>query len=148
MPELRAVASRVSVVPGSETTCVRCGARVVLYMKIQGGKYVLAGNPKAYEWHCGTDPRYPTRGHSPKNLPGEDRTMHFRIIIEGDAERSEGKFASRDDIIQQIVEELEGADPGEVEGENGGTYEITEWNVTEDEVKPPAKAAKTAGGRK
>lgn len=128
----------MSLVPGSETTCVRCGARVVLYMKIQGGKYVK-GNPKAYDWHCGTDPRYPTRGHSPKNLPGEDRTMHFRIIIEGDAERTEGKFESRDTIIGAIIEELEGADPGEVEGDNGGTYAINEWNVTEDETKPAAK---------
>lgn len=68
--------------------------------------------------------------------------MHFRFIVEGDAERTEGKFESRDTIISAIAEELEGADPGEVEGDNGGTYAINEWNVTEDEVKPPAKPAR------
>lgn len=57
--------------------------------------------------------------------------MHFTFVVEVDAERTEGKFASRDDIGEQIQSEIESADPGSVTGENGGEYEITAWEVSE-----------------
>jgi hypothetical protein len=56
--------------------------------------------------------------------------VKFTFVIEAVAERSEGKFASRDDIGGQIQAELEGSDPGTIEGENGGQYEISSWEVT------------------
>lgn len=125
----------MSIVPGSETTCVRCGAQVVLYMKIQGGKYVRADRPARYDWHCGVDPRYPTRGHKPKTLPGEEAPVYFEYLVKVEAERDEGKFASREDIGGQIESELAGADPGTLEGENGGSYSINSWEVEEVEQK-------------
>lgn len=61
--------------------------------------------------------------------------MRIRIVIEAEVERREGKFASREDLGDQLVEELEGADPGELEGENEGQYEVVEWIVTREEAK-------------
>lgn len=55
--------------------------------------------------------------------------MHFKIIVEVEAERTEGKFATRDEIEAQIIEAIESADPGTFEGENGGQYEVTDWSV-------------------
>jgi hypothetical protein len=68
--------------------------------------------------------------------------MHFTYTIEVEAERTEGKFASRDDIGEQIQSEIDGANPGTVDGENGGTYEISEWEVSLEEPVKPAKAKK------
>jgi hypothetical protein len=61
--------------------------------------------------------------------------MHFTFTVEVDAERTEGKFASRDELAEQIQEALESADPGSLEGDNGGQYELT-WEVEEQEQKP------------
>ena len=58
--------------------------------------------------------------------------MKFTFKVEVEADRTEGKFASRDDIGEQIRAEIEGADPGTVEGENGGQYEITSWEVSDE----------------
>ena len=51
----------------------------------------------------------------------------FTVTVE--VEREEGKFASRDELADQIREAIEGADPGTVEGENGGSYSIVNWTV-------------------
>ena len=56
--------------------------------------------------------------------------MKFTYTVEVEVERTEGKFASRDDIGEQIADELLNADPGNVTGENGGEYEVTSWEVT------------------
>jgi hypothetical protein len=61
--------------------------------------------------------------------------MRFVYTVEVEAERTEGKFASRDDIGEQIRDEIESADPGQITGENGGEYEITSWEVSEAEMK-------------
>lgn len=55
--------------------------------------------------------------------------MQFSVTINVEMQRTEGKFASRDELLEQIVEAIESADPGEVEGENGGTYEVVTWEV-------------------
>jgi hypothetical protein len=55
--------------------------------------------------------------------------MHFDFHISVDVERTEGKFASRDEMEEQVREALEGADPGQLDGENGGMYETTDWTV-------------------
>jgi hypothetical protein len=68
--------------------------------------------------------------------------MHFTYMIEVEAERVEGKFATRDDIGGQILEEIEGADPGNIFGEGDGEYEITQFEVTEVEA---AKRSKRKG---
>jgi hypothetical protein len=51
----------------------------------------------------------------------------FRVEIE--LERTEGKFASKDELAESIASELEGVNPGEVYGENEGVYAITDWVV-------------------
>jgi hypothetical protein len=65
--------------------------------------------------------------------------VQFTFTINVTAERSEGKFASRDEIGDAILDELEGADPSTVDGEAGGVYEITEWEVSLEEPVKPAK---------
>ncbi len=57
--------------------------------------------------------------------------MHFTFTVEVEIEKTEGKFASRDDLGDQLREEIEAADPGNLSGENGGEYETTQWDVEE-----------------
>ena len=67
-------------------------------------------------------------------------TMYSEYLVKVEAERDEGKFASREDIGGQIESELAGADPGTLEGENGGSYSINKWEVEEVEQQKGAKA--------
>lgn len=57
--------------------------------------------------------------------------MYYEFKVKVRVERTEGKFASRDEIAERIMEALEGADPGSLEGENGGQYEVSEWEIEE-----------------
>jgi hypothetical protein len=63
--------------------------------------------------------------------------MRFTITVEVNVERDEGKFASRDDILSQLIEAIEMADPAQLETENGGMYSIDEWSV--EEVPQPKR---------
>lgn len=65
--------------------------------------------------------------------------MHFTFTVEVDVERSEGKFASREDIGDQIQQEIESADPGTITGENDGTYDVTSWEVEQQEQARPGR---------
>lgn len=56
--------------------------------------------------------------------------MNFSFTVNVNVDRTEGKFASRDEIEEQILEALNDADPQSYEGENGGQYETTDWDVT------------------
>jgi len=71
--------------------------------------------------------------------------MDFRFVVSASVERTEGKFASRDELEQQLQEAIEGADPGSVSGDNGGEYEVTDWVVDAEALKvvgPGARAAR------
>jgi hypothetical protein len=57
--------------------------------------------------------------------------MRFNFIVEVEVERIEGKFASRDELSDQIIGALEDADPGDLEGDNGGQYNIISWSVAQ-----------------
>lgn len=74
--------------------------------------------------------------------------MDFSFVVNASVERSEGKFESRDTIEAALVEALEGADPGDIEGDNGGRYDVTDWSVEDNNqaVKgaPKVKAPPTA----
>jgi hypothetical protein len=59
--------------------------------------------------------------------------VRFTFTVEVEVERIEGKFASRDDIGQQILDELEGCNPGQFTSENDGEYEVVDWSVEEQE---------------
>ena len=69
--------------------------------------------------------------------------MRFTFTVEVEVEREEGKFASRDEIAEQIEEALVSADPQSYDGENGGSYATVDWTVTEEEQpKPPPRKKK------
>lgn len=68
--------------------------------------------------------------------------MEFSFIVNASVERDEGKFESRETIEGELIEALEGADPGSIAGENGGTYSVQEWAVEENVQEKPAKRAK------
>jgi hypothetical protein len=53
----------------------------------------------------------------------------FTVTVE--VERSEGKFATRDELQEQIMEALTSADPGQIDGENGGIYTTVNWEVND-----------------
>jgi hypothetical protein len=56
--------------------------------------------------------------------------LTFTINVE--LERTEGKFASRDEMAEEILGWLENANEGEVSGigaDCASTYEITAWDV-------------------
>lgn len=55
--------------------------------------------------------------------------MHIRLVVEVQVEKSgEGTFKSRDDIINELKEQL--ADPGSIDVD-GANYEVTSFDVDE-----------------
>lgn len=74
--------------------------------------------------------------------------MNFRFVVEVEVNRVTGKFATSEEIEQQIQDALENADPGSYEGENGGEYETADWSVNAEaapkSLKPSALAAAAA----
>lgn len=59
--------------------------------------------------------------------------FEFKVVVE--VERDEGKFESREDLGEQIRDEIESADPGSLEGDNGGQYSTSLFEVEEVESK-------------
>ena len=55
--------------------------------------------------------------------------MQFEFKVSVEVERDEGKFASRDELEEELTQALAGADPGSIEGENGGRYSVVTWDV-------------------
>jgi hypothetical protein len=58
--------------------------------------------------------------------------VKFTFVVEVEVERDEGKFASRDELADQLSQAIEGADPGSLTGDNGGEYSTTGWEVSEE----------------
>jgi len=59
--------------------------------------------------------------------------VRFTFTVEVEVERTQGKFASRDEISAAVVEMLDGADEGTVDGvgaDGDSEYEIVSWEVT------------------
>jgi hypothetical protein len=58
----------------------------------------------------------------------------FRFMVTVEVERTEGKFASRDELYENIETALMDANPSEVYGigsDGTSNYEITMWEVEE-----------------
>lgn len=56
----------------------------------------------------------------------------FKFEVTVTVERTQGKFASRADIADEIRAELENADPGSLSGlgaDGDSVYEVTEFSV-------------------
>lgn len=74
--------------------------------------------------------------------------MNFRFVVEVEVNRVTGKFATSEEIEQQIQDALENADPGSYEGENGGEYETADWSVNAEAApKLPRKTALIAAAK-
>lgn len=59
------------------------------------------------------------------------KPMTFLVTVE--LEHREGKYASRDELAELVGQELEQADPSEVEGSDGGRYEVISYEVAPHE---------------
>lgn len=68
--------------------------------------------------------------------------MHFTFIVEIDVEREQGKFATRDELREQLQQALDDANPGELTGESEGQYNVASWEVTEQEQPKPTRKSK------
>lgn len=55
--------------------------------------------------------------------------MKIILTVEIELDHREGIFAGKDELAEYLKDEIEGMDPGEVEGDNGGIYNITDWSV-------------------
>lgn len=62
--------------------------------------------------------------------------MEFSFIVNASVERSQGRFSTREDIEEQLIEALDSANPGSITGENDGEYEVTDWSVEDNNQKP------------
>ena len=71
--------------------------------------------------------------------------MRFKFEVVVEVTRSEGKFATREEIADQIQAALESADPGSYEGDNGGQYETGDWSVTEVGVEATKSTPREKG---
>lgn len=58
--------------------------------------------------------------------------MRFTFKIDVEVSRSEGKFASKDELAEQIEQALSDANPDSLEGENGGQYAVDSWEVSNE----------------
>jgi hypothetical protein len=57
----------------------------------------------------------------------------FEFTVKVTVERESGKFASRDEIAEELRQAIEYADPGSVSGvgaDGDSEYAVTEWEVT------------------
>ena len=64
-----------------------------------------------------------------------DDTVRFSFTVEVEVERTEGKFAPKDEIEEQLQEALDMANPSSIDGvgaDGTSSYEVTNWEVTSD----------------
>jgi len=54
----------------------------------------------------------------------------FKFLVEVTLEREQGKFVSRDDMAQELVDAIEQADPGSVDVDES-EYTVADWSVSE-----------------
>lgn len=57
----------------------------------------------------------------------------IRIVIEAEVEKTSGKFVSREALGEEIVSELQGADPGSLSVDDS-EYDVTSWEVELDDA--------------
>lgn len=60
--------------------------------------------------------------------------MNLRFVVEVEVERESGKFASKDDVREEITQWLEDANQGEISGigsDSDSIYNVTDWTVSE-----------------
>ena len=58
----------------------------------------------------------------------------FKFTVEVEVERESGKFASRDEMTEELISCLEGANEGSISGigaDGDSEYTVTSWTVEE-----------------
>jgi hypothetical protein len=68
--------------------------------------------------------------------------VRFTYTVEVEVERVEGKFASRDEVAEQLQEALDSADPGSIDGigaDSASNYEVQSWDVQEQAQPKPVR---------
>jgi hypothetical protein len=64
--------------------------------------------------------------------------MRHYILVTIDTERESGKFAGRDEIRDALIEAIESADPGSLDGlgaDGESEYSVEDWTVEEVDKK-------------
>lgn len=66
----------------------------------------------------------------------------FSFMVNVTLERESGKFMARDEMSEQLIEWIEGADQGQVDGGPDGdsVYTVTDFSVEEVDQKAAKKA--------
>lgn len=71
--------------------------------------------------------------------------MRFDFLVTVDVERTEGKFATRDEVAEELQAAIEGADPGTVDGvgaDGMSSYEVQSWDVEQQEQPKRTRRAR------
>lgn len=66
--------------------------------------------------------------------------MYIEITVRIELQHSEGKFASREELAEQIIQVIEAADEGFYYGENEGSYETAGWSAEDTTPKKRPKS--------
>ena len=56
--------------------------------------------------------------------------MRMTFTIEVELEKGSGKFASKDEIADKIMEDLESADPGTIFSDDNAEFNVVQWDVS------------------
>lgn len=66
-------------------------------------------------------------------------SSNFKFVVEVSLNRTQGKFAPRDDLGEEIRQAIDDANPGSINAGDDGEYDVESWDVSEEEIKPPKK---------
>lgn len=64
-----------------------------------------------------------------------------RFTVDVEWEFVSGKFAPRETIVEEILNEIGNADPGDISADEG-EYAVASWNVEEEYLAPPLSKKK------
>jgi len=72
--------------------------------------------------------------------------MRFRFVVDVEVNRIQGKFATREEIADQIQAALQEADPQSYDCAYDGEYVTADWAVAEESDGKPAPTEKEETG--
>jgi hypothetical protein len=55
--------------------------------------------------------------------------MNIVVVLQVEVERDEGKFASREELEEKILDEVSSADPSILSTDDDATYSVTSWEA-------------------
>ena len=73
--------------------------------------------------------------------------MRFRFVVDVEVRYERGKFASRDDLEQKLSDEIESANPVQVDGDEGGEYTVDDWSVAAELPPKPVRRCRTKAAK-